>query len=141
MPLDIFELIKLLKTKLNPKSVSIIFCEKQAANGQIIADKIADSVGSWRFIILQATILSTWILLNVANFLRQWDPYPFVLLNLLVGVEASFAASIILISQNREARQHSEVNERTEQEVREILSHLETQDKALSEILERINKL
>src|SRR5436190_15175436 len=50
--------------------------------GQRVADGVAATMGSWRFIIIQSIILAFWIAANVVGFVEQWDPYPFILLNL-----------------------------------------------------------
>jgi uncharacterized membrane protein len=70
--------------------------------GQRIADSVAATMGSWRFIIIQSSILLVWIGLNVAAFAGQWDPYPFILLNLALSFQAAYAAPIIMMSQNRQ---------------------------------------
>lgn len=122
--------------------------EEQLTFTQKAADWIANAVGSWEFIILQSVIFGTWILLNAVNWFYHWDPYPFVLMNLALSLEASYAASIILISQSREdkrdkieARQHCEVNEKAEEEVRVILDHLAAQDRALSVIYNMLQEM
>lgn len=51
--------------------------------GQRIADAVASTMGSWRFIIIQTTVLFFWIILNVTAFIEHWDPYPFILLSLI----------------------------------------------------------
>jgi uncharacterized membrane protein len=72
--------------------------------GQRVADGVAAIMGSWRFIILQSVILAAWIVLNVTELVwRAWDPYPFILLNLLLSFQAAYAAPIIMMSQNRQA--------------------------------------
>lgn len=68
-----------------------------------IADMVAKSVGSWEFIIGQSALLAAWIVLNIVGYFYQWDPYPFILLNLLLSTQAAFAAPIIMMSQNRQA--------------------------------------
>ena len=70
--------------------------------GQKIADSVAATMGSWRFIILQSGILLIWIALNVTAFVQQWDPYPFILLNLALSFQAAYAAPFIMMSQNRQ---------------------------------------
>jgi len=70
--------------------------------GQRIADKVASAMGSWRFIIIQSTLLFFWIVLNVTAYIRQWDPYPFILLNLALSFQAAYAAPFIMMSQNRQ---------------------------------------
>ena len=70
--------------------------------GQRIADAVAATMGSWRFIIIQSTILLLWIALNVTAYVRRWDPYPFILLNLALSFQAAYAAPFIMMSQNRQ---------------------------------------
>jgi len=70
--------------------------------GQRLADSVANGMGSWRFIIIQTTIVLLWMVLNLMAYLRHWDPYPFILLNLLFSTQAAYAAPIIMMSQNRQ---------------------------------------
>src|SRR5215218_5700140 len=77
--------------------------ERAPTRGALIADWVARTVGSWRFIIIQSVILSAWIVLNVVAYARHWDPYPFILLNLVLSFQAAYAAPVILMSQNRQA--------------------------------------
>ena len=60
-------------------------------------------MGSWSFIIIQSVLLIIWIVLNVIVYLRHWDPYPFILLNLALSFQAAYAAPVIMMSQNRQA--------------------------------------
>jgi uncharacterized membrane protein len=71
--------------------------------GAAIADYVAATVGSWRFIVIQTIVLALWIALNVAAVINHWDPYPFILLNLILSFQAAFAAPIIMMSQNRQS--------------------------------------
>jgi uncharacterized membrane protein len=70
--------------------------------GQKVADKVASTMGSWKFIIVQSTILFLWIVLNVTAYIERWDPYPFILLNLALSFQAAYAAPFIMMSQNRQ---------------------------------------
>ena len=70
---------------------------------QMLADKLALGMGSWPFIVAQSIIILIWIILNIIGFIYHWDPYPFILLNLLFSVQAAYAAPIIMMSQNRQA--------------------------------------
>jgi uncharacterized membrane protein len=70
--------------------------------GQRIADTVAATMGSWRFIIIQSAILLVWIVLNVTAYVERWDPYPFILLNLALSFQAAYAAPFIMMSQNRQ---------------------------------------
>ena len=66
-----------------------------------MADKIADSVGSWRFIIIALSTISIWIIFN-ASFKNLFDPFPFILLNLILSCIAAIQAPVIMMSQNRQ---------------------------------------
>lgn len=69
------------------------------------ADKIAQFGGSWKFIIFSIVFLMVWMAINTVLLQRQsFDPFPFVLLNLVLGMMAAFQAPIIMMSQNREAQ-------------------------------------
>src|SRR3984893_11867582 len=68
----------------------------ELTTGQRIADQVAATMGSWKFIIIQSIILLAWIALNVTAFVEQWDPYPFILLNLALSFQAAYAAPFIM---------------------------------------------
>ena len=70
--------------------------------GQKVADAVAATMGSWRFILIQTAILAFWISANVVGFIMKWDPYPFILLNLALSFQAAYAAPFIMMSQNRQ---------------------------------------
>ncbi len=71
--------------------------------GQLVADWVAAGMGSWRFILIQTTLLIVWVTLNVAGWINAWDPYPFILLNLALSFQAAYAAPFIMMSQNRQS--------------------------------------
>src|ERR1041385_3713164 len=80
--------------------------EKKLTVGQRIADKVAAFGGSWRFIILYSSILIVWMAANTFFLARyssgaQFDPYPYILLNLMLSMTAAMQAPVILMSQNR----------------------------------------
>jgi uncharacterized membrane protein len=92
--------------------------------GQKVADFIAATMGSWKFIIIQSTILLIWIVLNVTAYVQKWDPYPFILLNLALSFQAAYAAPFIMMSQNRqqdidrkEAEEDHRINIKAELEI------------------------
>jgi len=70
--------------------------------GERLADSVASGMGSWRFIIIQTVIVLAWMVLNVVAFMDHWDPYPYILLNLLFSTQAAYAAPIIMMAQNRQ---------------------------------------
>lgn len=72
------------------------------SRGQRIADTVASTMGSWKFIIIQSTLLLAWVTLNVTAWHKHWDPYPFILLNLALSFQAAYAAPFIMMSQNRQ---------------------------------------
>jgi uncharacterized membrane protein len=76
--------------------------ERKLTFGERLSDQIASFGGSWRFIILFGVILVLWIILNAALLVnRGFDPYPFILLNLILSCLAAMQAPIIMMSQNR----------------------------------------
>ena len=88
--------------------------EKKLTFGERLSDHIASFGGSWRFIILFGAVLFGWIILNAIFLLnRGFDPYPFILLNLILSCLAAIQAPIIMMSQNRaEARDRFASGER-----------------------------
>jgi len=72
-----------------------------------LADKIAAFIGSWKFIIIQSTILTVWIVIN-SIALVHYDPFPFILLNLFLSFEAAYATPLILMSATRQAEKDRE---------------------------------
>lgn len=70
---------------------------------QKVADSVANGMGSWRFIIWQTVFVIVWMTVNVVGIMQHWDPFPFILLNLLFSTQAAYAAPIIMMSQNRAA--------------------------------------
>ena len=92
--------------------------------GQRLADRVAAAIGSWRFIIVQSTMMAIWITGNVLSGSGAWDPYPFILLNLLLSFQAAYTAPAIMMSQNRQSeldRRHAqndyEINVKAELEI------------------------
>lgn len=98
------------------------------SRGQSISDKVATFGGSWKFIISFSVILSVWILFNTLSPRRdEFDPYPFILMNLVLSAIAALQAPIIMMSQNRKEekdRKRSEndylINLKAELEVRSL---------------------
>lgn len=76
---------------------------KQAMTvGDRIADSVANNMGSWKFIIIQSIFVLFWMIFNIIAFVNHWDPYPFILLNLIFSTQAAYAAPIIMMAQNRQ---------------------------------------
>jgi len=101
--------------------------EEQLTAGQRVADRIAEIIGSWRFIIIQSMLLAVWVALNITAYIYRWDPYPFILLNLALSFQAAYSAPIIMMSQNRQsekdhqqAKNDYEVNLKAELEIMQL---------------------
>lgn len=75
--------------------------------GDKMADKISEIAGSWNFILIFCAFLIFWIVLNTIMLVNAIDPYPFILLNLVLSCIASLQAPIIMMSQNRQAKKDS----------------------------------
>jgi len=117
--------------------------------GQRVADRVAATMGSWTFILIQTAILAVWIVLNVTAYVQKWDPYPFILLNLALSFQAAYAAPFIMMSQNRqqdvdrrEAQNDHQINIKAELEI-ELLHHKidELREKEVLFLTQAINDL
>jgi uncharacterized membrane protein len=110
--------------------------------GQRIADKVANGMGSWRFIIWQTIFVIIWMTLNVIGFIRHWDAYPFILLNLIFSTQAAYAAPIIMMAQNRQSerdRLQAQADFDTNIEAKEEIEALQKQlNKIETEKLDKI---
>jgi uncharacterized membrane protein len=123
--------------------------------GQRFADTVAATMGSWRFILIQSFVLLIWIGLNITAYVQKWDPYPFILLNLVLSFQAAYAAPFIMMSQNRQqdidrkaAENDYQVNIKAELEIKllhqKIDEFRETEvlylTKAVQELAAQLNK-
>ena len=125
--------------------------------GQRVADRVAVSVGSWPFIIVQSILLCIWMGMNVylaimehvhPGFLKAWDPYPFILLNLVLSFQAAYTGPVVMMSQNRQnekdrlsAQNDYEINKKAEEEIEVIMKHLVHQDSLILDAVKRIEVL
>lgn len=75
--------------------------QRPPTKGERAADLVASTVGSWKFIIIQSILLIFWIILNITAWAKHWDPYPFILLNLMLSFQAAYTGPIVMMSQNR----------------------------------------
>jgi len=130
--------------------------EKKAQSvtfGQRIADKVTIVVGSWVFIITQSCLLAIWIAINFylvfhPQHLKAWDPYPFILLNLVLSFQAAYTGPIVMMSQNRQGEKDRAVvdndfhcNVTAEEEIRVLMEHLVHQDAIMLAILARLERI
>jgi uncharacterized membrane protein len=137
-----------MKASSNPKT----WHEKHRETmtyGQMLSDKLALGMGSWPFIIAQTIIVLIWIILNIIGLIYHWDPYPFILLNLLFSVQAAYAAPIIMMAQNRQAERDRhqasedyETNIEAKKEIEELqIAIARIENDKLNEILKVLNIL
>ncbi len=167
---EIGELSELEKTVLNSITLNQTLTdkidldeEKKLTFGQKIADRVASFGGSWTFILSFCGFLVIWITVNVAWLLNKgFDPYPFILLNLILSCLAALQAPVIMMSQNRQeekdrdrAKKDYMVNLKSELEIRtlhekvdhfimdqqqELMELQKVQIDMLKDILEQQNK-
>jgi len=90
----------LLESKLSQNTNEV--SERQLTRGQRMADRIAKFAGSWTFILVFIGILLAWIAVNIIMLSGAFDPYPFILLNLILSCVAAIQAPVIMMSQNRQ---------------------------------------
>lgn len=117
--------------------------------GQNVADWVARTVGSWRFILIQSTLLAVWIALNVTAYVARWDPYPFILLNLVLSFQAAYTAPIIMMSQNRlsevdrrNAESDYRINVKAELEIEALHAKLDAlREQEIMKMLQIIEKM
>jgi uncharacterized membrane protein len=122
--------------------------EESLTFGQRVADTVADTMGSWPFIIIQTSLLAGWITLNVTAWIQRWDPYPFILLNLMLSFQAAYAAPFIMMSQNRQASKDRiaaeidhQVNAKAELEVGLLLKRIDDLEQLADENQREIKKI
>ena len=129
----------------NQSTYSRTWHEKHAETltfSQHLADGLANKMGSWSFIITQTALIVFWIILNIVAYMSHWDPYPFILLNLLFSTQAAYAAPIIMMSQNRAAeRDRFQATEDYQTNVK-AKEEIEALQKTLSRIeIDKLDKL
>ena len=111
-------------------------------SGQRIADKVAQVIGSWPFIIIQTVLVAFWVTLNILAWRYRWDPYPFILLNLMFSVQAAYAGPVLMMSQNRQAERDRfqaqadfDTNTKAEAEIEDMQADLDRIDGKLDVVL------
>jgi uncharacterized membrane protein len=145
----------LLVTKRASRNINEVM-DEQYTVGQRVADRVATFGGSWTFIFIFGGILLTWMTTNtvlLAHLGRgengsQWDPYPYILLNLLLSTLAALQAPVIMMSQNRAAEkdrlaaeQDFKVNLKSELMLEELVRKERKRDEQIDQLIHRINVL
>ncbi len=125
--------------------------DKTLTRGERLADKLSEIAGSWKFIIGFSIFIIIWIIVNSIVMKKASDPYPFVLLNLVLSCLASLQAPVIMMSQNRQAKKDSLRNqndyqvdlkselilEKLHDEIQESLKNEKQIIKILNELIEK----
>ena len=138
----------LLVTQRAARNINVEMEEKSTI-GQRIADKVASFGGSWTFIIIYLSFLVSWMAFNTFVLVRyghgdngaQFDPYPYILLNLMLSMTAALQAPIIMMSQNRAAEkdrlaaeQDFKVNLKSELMLEELIRKQRERDAQMEEV-------
>lgn len=112
--------------------------------GERVADGVAASVGSWPFIIVQTTLLALWIVANTI-LIGRWisgepfDPYPFILLNLVLSFQAAYTGPVVMMSQNRQSAKDRDEAEHDYSIDQETLDRLKRLEARTEELLRRLD--
>ncbi len=137
------------------RNVNEIYKERMTP-GMRVADRVAAVVGSWTFIIIQSIALIAWMAVNVylavmisrPGFLAAWDPYPFILLNLVLSFQAAYTGPVVMMSQNRQnekdrlqAVNDFEINRKAEKEIEVLMRHLAYQDEIILAMQDRLEDI
>ena len=137
--------------KLNPDDhqhpVNVLHHD-EASFGEMLADKISAGIGSWTFLIIQSFLVALWLTLNIVGFMSHWDPFPFILLNLLFSVQAAYTGPVLLLAGNRQSQkdrltlEHAayEADKADEQNV-EILKAIEHNTEVTLQILKHVESM
>ena len=106
--------------------------DEQLTFGQRLADKAADIIGSWPFIITQVALVVTWFILNGTGVIKPWDPYPFILMSVILSFQGAFSGPVIMMSQNRQsakdrlvAEVDHQVNTKAELEISNMIRRMD----------------
>ena len=105
--------------------------ERQRTFGERMADAVNRGMGSWRFILIQTAVILIWVAANTFALVHHWDPYPFLLMNICLSLQAAYAAPLIQLAQNRAQDRDAILqeflrveNEKEEKHIEEILALL-----------------
>jgi uncharacterized membrane protein len=133
--------LRIIASSYRVQNVNELY-QRELTLGDRVATRVAEAVGSWTFILVQSVVLAGWVILNVIGWMKSWDPYPFILMNLLLSLEAAYTAPLIMMAQNRQAekdrlmiQEDYETNRRVAEEVRQILNILEQHGRLLEIVL------
>jgi uncharacterized membrane protein len=106
-----------------------------------LANGVTGVMGSWRFIIIQTVLVVLWVGLNIVGLINHWDPYPFILLNLMFSVQAAYASPLILMAGNVAADRDRDLWEHDYKVNQEAYAKIEAIEVRTQHMVEAINSL
>ena len=116
--------------------------------GQRAAEWVTQRVGSWPFIIGQSALLLGWAVWNCLSWGPHWDPYPFILMNLFMSLQAAYTAPMIMMAQNRESAKDRYLNKsayvvsaKTDVDVQVLQLLVQEQGVRLTQLMEMVERL
>ena len=132
------------------RNINVVM-EEKATVGQRVADKVASFGGSWTFNVIYIVFLLAWMIFNSFVLIRyrsDFDPYPYILLNLMLSMTAALQAPIIMMSQNRAAykdrlaaEQDFKVNLKSELLLEELMRRTKAREAQMQEIVDSIRSV
>ena len=106
-----------------------------------LANSVTGAMGSWRFIIIQTALVAVWLVLNLVGLVNHWDPYPFILLNLMFSVQAAYASPLILMAGNVAASRDRDLWEHDYKVNQDAYAKIEAIETRTQEMVASINRL
>lgn len=142
---------RLSKLKRAPKSIHVVnqVHHDDATFGEILADKIASGIGSWRFLIIQTGIVAAWMVFNGLQVTGRlhFDPVPYILLNLAFSTQAAYTGPVLLLAGNRQSQkdrltlEHAAMEaQQSEEHTRTILTEIKRNTELTVQILDRMEE-
>ncbi|HTI01494.1 MAG TPA: DUF1003 domain-containing protein [Acidisoma sp.] len=143
------ELRLLAKLRAQARRPKPLDHEGPRSMGAKVSDAVTALVGSWPFIIVQSCLLILWMMANTIAWIKHWDPYPFILLNLVLSFQAAYTAPIIMMSQNRQseldriaAKNDYDVNLKAELEIELLHQKIDQmRESEVAKLTEMVDKL
>jgi uncharacterized membrane protein len=124
-----------------------VLIEADATFGERLADLVAAFGGSWAFIVMTGALLVVYCTINLRLGGRAWDPYPFILLNLILSMLAAIQAPVIMMSQNRQNKNDRlrgeldfEVNRRAEAEIQALAAKLTLIGQKIADVEDKLRE-
>lgn len=121
--------------------------DRRTSRGERIAADLSRVIGSWTFMLFQGVLVALWVVVNVVAFLRHWDGFPFLLLNLVLTFQAAFAVPVLFMALNRSAQRDRLASQqafqegvKAEEELKAVMTHLEVQDEVMLQVLQRLDR-